>query len=225
MSFVLGKNVVLYGYNDGQWQPLVCGRDCSYTLETEEIEISQLGTGSFYAFKPVKHTATFTLDGLIVLDQSNTLSLADLRAFQMGKVPILLRYERVDENDNVYTEEATGYIISSGDNAPHNDIATFNLTIKASGVVAISFIHTNTEAGKMTRFEYTGIGGEVSFSNSVLIGKDIQVVTKDGIAFSRIITTGTPLNKEVKYTSSTGTIEFAMTVETGEEIVINYQSL
>lgn len=225
MSFVNGKNVVLYAYNDGEWKAIVCGRDCSYTLETDEIEISQLGTGSYYAFKPVKHTATFTFDGLIALDLSNTLSLADLRAYQMAKLPILMRYERVDDLDNVYTEEAIGYIISSSDNGSHNDISTFNLTIKASGVVTISFIHTNTQAGKMTRFEYTGIGGETSFSNASLIAKDIQVVTKDGVAFSRIITTGTPVSKEVKYISSTGTIEFAMTVEPGEEIVINYQSL
>ncbi len=225
MSFILGSNVILYGFEDGVWKPFVCGRDCSYSLDTEEIEISQPGTGAYYTFKPVKHTAVFNLSGLVVLDEEGTLSLPNIRAYQMGRLPILLRYEREDENANVYTEEATGYIISSTDSGPFQDLASFDVTIKATGIVVLSFVKTNTGGGTMTRFEYTGIAGETSFSSASLIGKDKLVVTKDGIALSRIIFTGTPLNKEVKYTSITGTFEFPMSIEPGEEVVINYQSI
>jgi len=80
-----------------------------------------------------------------------------------------------------------------------------------------------TTQGQIFRLEYTGVGGEVGFTDSNLIGKVILDVSKDGISCSQIITSGTPVNKEAKYTTATGAIEFAMAIEPDEEIFVLYQ--
>lgn len=80
-----------------------------------------------------------------------------------------------------------------------------------------------TGQGQIFRIEYTGVGGENGFTDSQLINKRILAVYKDGVEFSEIITSGTPVNKQVKYTTGTGAILFPMTIEPGEEIAVLYQ--
>ena len=65
--------------------------------------------------------------------------------------------------------------------------------------------------------DYSPVQDATSFAVASLIGKDILEVVKDGIGFCKIITSGTPVSKEVKYTSSTGTFEFAIPFDSGEE--------
>jgi hypothetical protein len=80
-----------------------------------------------------------------------------------------------------------------------------------------------TTYGQLFRLEYTGIGGESGFTDTQLINKSILAVWKDGIEFSEIITSGLPVNKQVKYNSVDGSILFAITIEPTEEIAVLYQ--
>jgi hypothetical protein len=77
----------------------------------------------------------------------------------------------------------------------------------------------------LKRFQYTGVGGELIISqpkdldgNTIsLTGKKVLSFEKDGIAFSKQIATGTPVDKQFKYTQSTGLIEVGIPFEAGEE--------
>ncbi len=80
-----------------------------------------------------------------------------------------------------------------------------------------------TGQGQIFRLEYTGVGSEVGFTDSQLINKRVLAVFNDGIEFSEIITSGTPTAKQVKYTSATGAIEFAIPLEPDQEVAVLYQ--
>lgn len=67
---------------------------------------------------------------------------------------------------------------------------------------------------------YIGEGGEVSFTNSLLIGKNIFAAFKDGI--QQVIVTGTPVGKEVKIDIITGEVTFGIQFENGEIATILY---
>lgn len=67
---------------------------------------------------------------------------------------------------------------------------------------------------------YVGEGGEVSFTNSLLIGKNIFAAFKDGI--QQVIVTGTPVGKEVKIDIVTGEVTFGIQFENGEIATILY---
>lgn len=81
---------------------------------------------------------------------------------------------------------------------------------------------TTTE-GQLFRFEYTGIDVEVGFTDQQLINKRPLAVFNDGVEFSQIIFTGLPVDKEVLYTASTGSIQFARPIGAGVEVAVIYQ--
>ena len=75
----------------------------------------------------------------------------------------------------------------------------------------------------MKKYEYIATGGETSITTDLLIGKTILSVEKDGVGYTKIIITGTPTDKHVLYTNSTGTISFASELTAGEYILVLYE--
>lgn len=74
------------------------------------------------------------------------------------------------------------------------------------------------------RYEYTATGGEVSVIDSVLSGKVILDVNKDGLGRSKILNSGSPVAKQVMYNSGAGSITFPQPFEPNEEIFIIYKN-
>ena len=70
-------------------------------------------------------------------------------------------------------------------------------------------------------YNFTASGGETGFTNPSLIGKTLLGVFKDGIAY-KVIYTGTPQPKEVKYTSTTGNFEFGDPFFDDEVSIVQY---
>lgn len=75
------------------------------------------------------------------------------------------------------------------------------------------------------RLEYTGVGGEDSFTDALLVGKTAIAIFRDGIEQSKLLLTGTPINKEVLFDATTGTLTFdaGNPLATGEEVAVLYQ--
>ncbi len=80
-----------------------------------------------------------------------------------------------------------------------------------------------TGQGQIFRLEYTAVGTETGFTDTQLINKRVLAVFRDGVEYSEIITSGSPTDKQVKYTSATGAILFWIAMEPGEEIAVLYQ--
>ena len=77
--------------------------------------------------------------------------------------------------------------------------------------------------GGIFRINYSATGGENYFTNTLLQGKSIIDVNRDGISCSEILTSGTPVDKECLYTSAQGKITFASNLEPNEKIFVLYQ--
>jgi hypothetical protein len=226
MSLIRGDNVILYVYDGGLWKPVVCGRSCTLNTTAGTIGTSITGSGSWETFEYTSLSWTASLEGLIYLQKTNCLSTPDLRAMQFGRQKILIRYQRTDTSNNVYLEEGTGIITSISDTADTGSAATFSIEIKGTGALTIVFTPTPINpTAKVKRLEYTASGGETSFANAALQGKDIVVVSLDGIMRSKIITAGTPTDQEAKYTSASGTITFPMALDNDMEVVVLYQDI
>lgn len=222
---VKGKNVIVFIY-DGSWKLYACGRSCTLNLQTEFIETSISGSGRFSTFTPTKHGFTGTLTGVVMINKAGMLGLADLRQMQIAQTKLLMRFQRTSDNAEVYMNEASFFISSSSDEGSYDNIATYTIELRGTGTTTQVFTPTlSLLTSKDMRYEYTGIGAEVSFSDASLIGKYIIDVNKDGIGNSKIITSGTPVAKEVKYVSATGTFTWAIPFEVGEQAVIIWRDL
>lgn len=231
MSIVLGKDAVGFIY-DGSWKPWVCARSISYTINTEYIKTSVSGSGKDETIEPTENSATATLEGVVSLMEPGTLSLADLQVMQEAHTKFLFRYQRTDQSGNVYTSEAFFFILSSTDTGSFDGLNTFTVEMRRTGSTSIVYVPTPNPLNSNKVKRYPTIGnslgvsvGDTSFSSSLLIGKDILEVVKDGLGQAILITSGTPVGKEAKYTTSTGTIEFAVQFEAGEEAYVLYQDI
>jgi len=226
MSLVRGQNVVVLIFDGGVWKHYACGRSCTFNISTEFIETSVAGHGKTSTFAPTKNSFTGSIDGLMDLNPSGKLSFPDLQQRQLAHQILLMRWQRTDESGNVYTSEANFYISNSTDEGSFDNANIFSIELKGTGTPIQVFTPTATlNSSKVKREPLTGVGGENTITKPALIGKDILEVVKDGLGYAKIILTGTPIGKEVKYTSSTGSFEFAQQWEPGEEGYVLYQDI
>lgn len=227
MSLIAGKNVVMYIY-DGMWKPIVCGTNCSINTTAETVETSISGQGPWKTFEYGALGWTATFEGYSDLQQTNKLSIADLQQFLVTRTKVLIRYQRTDQSANVYLNEGMALIKSIQDNGPVDGMNSWSVELQGSGVLLPIFVPTPVNpAGIMNTLDYTGVAGEFFFTDGSLNLVDVVDVFVDGILFSPVITAGTPVNKEVKYTSSggLGRIEVAVPLDAGVQVRVNYQDL
>ena len=223
---VKGKNVVVFIYDGGVWKLYACGRSCTLDVVTDFVETSISGQGKFATFTPTKHSFTGTLTGVMMIQKSGMLGLAELRAFQLAQTKLLMRFQRTSDNGGVYTDEASFFISNSNDEGSYDNIATYTIQLRGTGVITQVFtVAPSLLTSQDMRYEYTGVGGETTITVPTIIGKYILVVNKDGLGNSKIITTGTPVAKEVKYTTATGVFEWAIPFEAGEQAYIIYREI
>ena len=226
MSLVKGDNVILFIYDGAIWKPVVCGTSCSFQTSAEDIETSITGSGAWRTYEYVALTWTCSFEGVILLDGLNEMSLQDLRAYQYSRQKVLIRYQREDQDGNVYTDEGYALITQISDSGNVDNMATFTVDLKGTGPLSSVIVPTPVDVGgKVHRFEYTGSSGETSFSKDILQNKDILDVVVDGVGRSRIITSGTPVDQEAKYSSGSGTIEVPIPLDNGIEVYVLYQNI
>lgn len=77
----------------------------------------------------------------------------------------------------------------------------------------------------MTRFNYTATGGENSVTSVSLIGKTVLSVVKDGVAYTKILLSGSSTPKHARYNSASGSVGFGLLCDQGEEIYVLYEDL
>lgn len=228
MSLVQGKNVVVFIYDGGIWKIYACAKSATLNLATDFIETSVSGTGVFATYAPTKNSFTGTLEGVTSLEMDAVLSLPDLQQRQISQQLLMMRFQRTDNDGNVYTSQASFFISNSSDTGSFDDMDLFSIELRGTGVFTQIFtpiVPVPIDGLEVQRYEYTATGGETGFTDPDLIGKNILDVNKDGVSNSRIIISGTPVAKEVRYISSTGAFTWAIPMEPGEEIFVIFQDM
>lgn len=77
--------------------------------------------------------------------------------------------------------------------------------------------------GAVLRFDYTGIGAEISVTDSSMQNKRIIDVNIDGVSYAEIITSGVPTGKQALYDSLTGTITWSQPLDPEVKVFVLYQ--
>lgn len=225
MGKVAGKDVLALIFYNGQWRNYACGLSISMDVTTDFIETSTRGNGKSKTFTPAMDEWTATLEGVMTLEQSGLLSLPDFRDIQDAQIALLLRSQHTDDVGNIYTEEGTAYISRTTDTGAVEGAATFTIELRGTGSRTRIYTTTATSSLPVMRLEYTGVGGEDSFTDALLVGKTAIAIFRDGIEQSKLLLTGTPINKEVLFDATTGTLTFdaGNPLATGEEVAVLYQ--
>lgn len=231
MSLVPGENWVGRVFDGGQWKLYVCARSGNFNISTDTIETTVTGSGNYKTFEVTVHSFTASIDGVISLLVSGSVTLADLQAKQLAKERMLWRFTQTDRDGNVYIKEAYFYITNSTDTGSFDGIATFSISLQGTGAITPIFTPPSPTTGIMYRYPVMGstapvTPGTVSVTVAGLGNKDLIGVFKDGVGSNDIILSGTPVDKEVLYETlgADGVFTWAIPFD-GESWFCQYQNI
>ena len=225
-SIIKGENCILEFYDGAVWKLVGCARSVTFTAKTEFIEKTVTTGGKFKFITPTVNSFDLSFDGVCALVDNNFLNIYNLRQLQYAHQLLKARYTRTAINGtDIYIDEVDFYIESSEDTGSFDGISTFSIKGVGTGTPTQTIIDPPPTTIIVKRLDFTAAGGETSFTNILLINKDILGVHKDGIGNARIITSGTPVSKEVKYTTGTGQLTWGIAFEPNENAYDLYQDL
>lgn len=211
MSIVKGSDFIGLINVSGIWTPQICSRSISLTINTEQIETSVSGNGLWATYAPTKNSFTGTIDGIVSLAEDDVLTLEDLQEMQMAQTIFQMQFKRTDLSGNVYVQLGYFFITSSQDTGSFDGIDTFSISLQGTG-----------ELKKVHVLFYTETSIGTSFADAHLVNVTVIQVNREGRDYAPIITAGSPVGSEVKYTAGTGTITFPTASAPGNEIFVVY---
>ena len=224
---VIGKNILLYyhepssvEYPDGRDIPFSCSTDCTFNLVAEQKEVTSQSSAWYREYRPDVGSWTVSCNGLVTLTGYGYLFLLNQ---QKNRTTILIKF--------VIDNGADGLVIISGNcnlvdltiNAPYKDIATYSVNLQGTGAFGTTGATINPSGtvitgGATIMKQFTAAGGETTKVWSDLIGNEILYVSRGGIDVREILTTGTPVDNQVKWNSATGTLTFGRVLASDEFI-------
>ena len=221
MSLVQGDNVVLSFYDGGFYKPYACALNCTLEISTELVETSISGAGNFATWEATRDSWSVSCDGLVSLEVTNQLDLAELRALQIAHTKILIHFTRTSDTGEVYMDSGYVLITNSTDTGNYDGMNTFSLTMKGTGKLTQSFVPSPiSPPGTMHDFYISGAG---LTAYTMATNKDIIGAFRQIDQF--IITSGTPAINEIKYVTGTGILSWLVPLEADEKIHIQYQDI
>jgi predicted secreted protein len=223
MAAVIGNNVMLYWHRTDV-DPEVdvafaCSTTCTFNVSVDQKEVTSQTSAWFREYKNDVATWNVTCDGLITLTGFSYLFMLDK---QLAREPIEIKFVVDNGIDGLVVISGICNISSLAINAPQKDVATYNVSLQGSGAYNTTGTSVSPEgiiivgANPVKTKGYTAAGGETSITWTDTIGYNCLYVSRGGIDVQGIITTGTPVDEEVKFVSSTGVLTFSRALVSGE---------
>jgi len=227
MAAVIGKNIMLYKY-DAETEtdiPFACSTNATFTVQVDQKEVTSQSSAWYREFKNDVASWNVTCDGLVTLEDYGYLFLLQL---QQSRESILIKF--------VIDNGVDGLVIISGNcnmtdltiNAPYKDVGTYSVSLQGSGAYGTSGTSISPSGvviigGSVSTKGYTATGGETTITWTDMVGKTALYVSRGGVDVQDILTTGTPIDEQVKWNSTTGVLTFSRVLGSGEYVRALFQ--
>jgi len=221
MAAVIGKNVMLYWHRteDDTDVAFACSTNCTFNVTVDQKEVTSQTSAWFREYKNDVASWNVTCDGLITLTGFSYLFMLEK---QMEREPIEIKFVIDNGVDGLFIINGICNITNIAINAPYKDVATYNVSLQGSGAYGTSGTSIDPAgviivgANPVKTKGYTAAGGETTITWADTIGYSCLYVSRGGIDVQAIISTGTPIDEEVKFVSATGVLTFSRALESGE---------
>jgi predicted secreted protein len=229
---VQGKNIMLYKYEApsetyplGRDIPFACSTNCNFSVNVDQKEVTSQTSAWYREFKNDIASWTITCDGLVTLDNYGYLFLLEQ---QQNRETILVKFVIDNGVDGLVIISGNTNLTSLSINAPYKDIGTYSVSLQGTGAYGTSGTSISPSGvvivgGSVYSKGYTAAGAETTITWTDVIGKTCLYVSRGGIDVQNIIVSGTPINEEVKWNSTTGVLTFSRALESGEYVRALFQ--
>ena len=221
MAAVIGKNVMLYWHRteDDTDVPFACSTNCTFDVVVDQKEVTSQSSAWFREYKNDVANWTVSCDGLITLTGFSYLFMLQK---QLDREPIEIKFVVDNGIDGLTVIQGVANITNININAPYKDVATYNVSLQGTGAYNMTGTSVDPSgviivgANPVKTKGYTAAGGETTITWSDAIGYSCLYVSRGGIDVQDIISSGTPIDEEVKWVSATGILTFSRALESGE---------
>lgn len=220
MAAVIGKNVMLYWHReeDDTDVPFACSSNCTFDVSVDQKEVTSQTSAWFREYKNDIASWSVTCDGLIILSNFSYLFMLQK---QLDREPIQIKFVIDNGVDGLVIISGVCNITNININAGVKDIATYSVSLQGSGAYGTSGTSIDPSGvviigGSVYMKQYTAAGGETTITWTDMAGKSALDVSRGGIDVQEIISSGSPIDEQVKWNSTTGVLTFSRALESGE---------
>ena len=201
--------------------PFACSTNCSFSVSVDQKEVTSQTSAWYREFKNDIANWSVNCDGLITLENYGYLYLLQT---QQNRTQIAIKFAIDNGVDGLVIIGGNCNLTSLQINAPYKDIGTYSVGLQGSGAYTTSGTSINqngviiTASGQVYMKSATAAGGETTITWTDMIGKTCLGFTRGGVEVREILTTGTPTNDQIKFTSASGVVTFGRALEADEFI-------
>ena len=201
--------------------PFACSTNCSFSVNVDQKEVTSQTSAWYREFKNDIANWSVNCDGLITLENYGYLYLLQT---QQNRTQIAIKFAIDNGVDGLVIIGGNCNLTSLQINAPYKDIGTYSVGLQGSGAYTTSGTSINQNGviivanGQVYMKQATAAGGETTITWSDMIGKTCLGFTRGGVEVREILTTGTPTNDQIKFTSASGVVTFGRALEADEFI-------
>ena len=228
MSEVFGRGVTVQAKVEGEYITIGCASNCSFQFENEIIGKTDVNAGLFRKKRVRISDCRGSIDGVITTESTPTrLTIFYFlqEAVRRAENDMLFIFE--DVNGGVKTIQGLFLVQSTDLSADIQAFAEFSLQLEGTGGITISDVAPPPDLVCETIFSdwwtttpgASGITGTGHYGRS-FAGHDVIEVDREGLEHD-IVDTGTPGNRQAKYTGgSTITFDPTNPFNAGEIIFV-----
>jgi hypothetical protein len=225
---VQGRNVIIRLLVDEVYYPVFCAKTFSFVQTQEVVEVTSVDSGNDREYEPGMTSTTVDISGVTLLDNTEgRISVLYLMQLAQRRARQTMRATLTDQDGGSVVVQFNAIITSNSfDKALGGAFSQSNTTLLVTGAFTIDNpIDPPAPSEVQEPLYIDAVEGEFSVSDPLLEQDDVEIlhVEREGIGHTE--TAGTPGNREFRFTSGTGTIEFdsGNPFNAGEVIYILYQ--
>lgn len=200
--------------------PFACSTNATWTVNVDQKEVTSQSSAWYREYKNDIANWVVTCDGLITLSGYGYLYLLQQ---QQSRQQISIKFAIDNGEDGLVIISGNCNLTSLSINAPYKDVGTYSVSLQGSGAYGTSGTNINQSGvvvigGSVFTKGYTAAGGETTITYTDLVGKTALYISRGGIDVQDIISTGTPINEQVKWVSASGVLTFSRALGSGEYV-------
>ena len=211
-NLIRGKNVFAQLKIDGVFYPVFCAKGATFNSVQDSIETTNINSGAARQYVPGMQAATLDVNGITTADNSNSrVSIIYLLQAAQRRTTFEMRLLMTDENATQLAITFSAFSTTLSINREIGSFSQSNASFQITGNVDIDTTipaPTPPECEIQDPLYLTLSEAATSVSDALLTtaGVTILEVRREGLQYDE--TTGTPGNRQFKFTAGTGTISF-----------------
>jgi len=229
---VNGRNVVFSLLIDGNYYPIFCATVNNFNYAQEEIETTNVNSGSASEYVPGMGSGAFDISGMTrIVNDDGRANVAYLLQEAVRRTIHTVQMSFVDNvtgTPNVLTITMNAFITNTAIASSRDTFSNSTINWRITGGLTFGSVipdPTDPVCEVQDPLYLETVEGEYVVSDSHLVGDDVTIleVQREGVQYDE--TSGSPAGRRFKYQSSDGSIFFSnfLPFAAGEVVYVLYK--